>query len=588
MAGIGWETGPLVFLVFVTVSLVGSIGPLLFAFGLRSLTNGIYYKSTSDAVVGGVLTALALFIVGTAPFLQRWALPRIRERSIMVMQRRMLKLCATAPGLDHFERADYWDVLQLIKRNFGDLLMGMANALTGPVVILQLAITAVSLARIQPLLLVLPAAGFPAAWLSRKAETVQRAGEQRAAESRRVAQHLFSLASNARPAKEIRVYHLAGELLDRHADAARGVRRPMERALFASAVITAIGWLIFAAAYLGAVFLALRSAESGRMSPGDVALALSLSTALVGAASRLTQTVGLVMRAVTIADRYYWLADRVLPAHRNGSDPVPAVPARLITGFELQDVSFTYPGADRLALDGVSVRLPAGSVVALVGENGAGKTTLVKLLTRMYAPTGGRILLDGADIQRFDVAGYRNALAGGFQDFARFELLIRENVGVGDLPRLPDEAAVGHALDRVGAGFAQRLPDGIETQLGRNWEGGVDLSGGEWQKLALARAMMRECPFLVIYDEPTASLDPPTEYALFEQIATDMRRGAADGRVTLLVSHRFSTVRMADLIMVLRSGRIAEYGTHTSLMAQGGLYAELYRLQARAYSSLSQ
>jgi ATP-binding cassette subfamily B protein len=223
-------------------------------------------------------------------------------------------------------------------------------------------------------------------------------------------------------------------------------------------------------------------------------------------------------------------------------------------------------------------------VVALVGENGAGKTTLVKLLGRMYAPSRGRILLEGVDLQQLDVAEYRRRLAAGFQDFARFELRAREAVGVGDLPRLQDVAAVRRALRKTNAGFAEQLAAGLETQLGRAWEGGVDLSGGEWQKLALARAMMRESPFLVVLDEPTASLDPQTEYALFEQVAADMREGAAaDGRVTLLVSHRFSTVRMADLIVVLDQGRVVEQGRHEELVAAGGLYAELYGLQARAY-----
>jgi ATP-binding cassette, subfamily B, bacterial len=589
MLGIGWETGPPVFLAFLSVSLVSSLGPLLFAFALRSLTDGIYYRSTVSAVTGGILSAAALLIIGLAPYVERWAVPRIRERSIMVMQRRMLNLCAASPGLDHFERSDYWDRLQLIRRNFGDLLMGMANALTGPLILLQLVITAIALASIQPLLLILPLVGFPAAWLSQKAENLQRAGEQRAAEGRRAAQHLFSLASTAQSAKEIRVYDLRRELLSRHRETARGVQQVMERAWFGSVAVTATGWLIFGLAYVGAVLLALRAAAAGRMSPGDVALTLSLSTALVAAAGRLTQTAGLLLRAVTVADRYHWLADRVLPAHSTGrSDRTPAVPGRLITGIELENVSFAYPGSDRPALDHVNVSLDAGAVVAVVGENGAGKTTLVKLLSRMYAPSDGRILLDGTDIQRFDVNEYRLRLAAGFQDFARFEFVVQENVGVGDLPRLPDAGAVSQALARAGAGFTHRLPEGLETQLGRNWEGGVDLSGGEWQKLALARAMMRENPFLVIYDEPTAALDAPTEYALFEQIAADMRQGAAHGRITLLVSHRFSTVRMADLIVVLRNGRLTEYGTHGSLMAQGGLYAELYRLQARAYSSLSE
>jgi ATP-binding cassette subfamily B protein len=251
----------------------------------------------------------------------------------------------------------------------------------------------------------------------------------------------------------------------------------------------------------------------------------------------------------------------------------------------VHDLHFQYPGSATPVLDGVSLLLPAGSVVALVGENGAGKTTLVKLLTGMYAPTAGRIMVDAADLGRMDPGQWRARTSAAFQDFARLELLAREAVGVGDLPRLEEREAVGTALERAGAGELRgRLPDGLETQLGRDWEGGTELSGGQWQKLALARAMMRDAPLLLILDEPTASLDAEPEHALFERYARASRRSAASaGTVTVLVSHRFSTVRMADLIVVLENGRVQEMGDHGALMSAGGLYAELYELQAQAY-----
>jgi ATP-binding cassette subfamily B protein len=249
----------------------------------------------------------------------------------------------------------------------------------------------------------------------------------------------------------------------------------------------------------------------------------------------------------------------------------------------LDGVGFRYGGSERFALAEVSATLPAGSVVALVGENGAGKTTLVKLLTRMHEPTAGRILLDGADVAGLEVEGYRRGLSASFQDFVRFELSARDAVAIGDLERSGDDEAVRSALARARCEFVYELPRGWDTQLGRDWEGGVDLSGGQWQKLAIARGMMRREARLVVFDEPTASLDPRSEFEIFQQVAAEARSAAGE-RVTLLISHRFSTVRMADLILVLRDGRLVEQGTHEQLMAlEGGLYAELYRLQARAY-----
>ena len=228
----------------------------------------------------------------------------------------------------------------------------------------------------------------------------------------------------------------------------------------------------------------------------------------------------------------------------------------------------------------VDIFLPAGKVVAIVGENGAGKSTLVKLLCRMYTPTTGRIVADGVDINRMPNVAWRARLAGAFQDFFRLELIARHSVGVGDLPRLDDEPAVNAAVERAGASdVVGRLPAGLDTQLGPTWPQGVEVSFGQWQKLALARGFMRDQPLLLVLDEPTAALDAETEHALFERYAAAAR---SDG-ITILISHRFSTVRMADQIVVLDGARVAEFGSHDELMAKGGPYSELYGIQAAAY-----
>src|SRR6185295_11775064 len=238
------------------------------------------------------------------------------------------------------------------------------------------------------------------------------------------------------------------------------------------------------------------------------------------------------------------------------------VPERLTDRIRFEHVSFTYPGTDRRVLDDVNLDLKAGSVVAVVGENGAGKTTLVKLICRLYQPTSGRILVDGTELARMPVDAWRSRLSGAFQDFFKFEFQARHSVGVGDIPRLDDEEAVRVAVDRAGAAdVVDRFSDGLATQLGPTWPGGVEVSFGQWQTLALARGFMRDHPLLLVLDEPTAALDAETEHALFERYAAAAHQDA-NGRITILVSHRFSTVRMADLIVVLDGARLVEAGTH--------------------------
>jgi ATP-binding cassette subfamily B protein len=223
--------------------------------------------------------------------------------------------------------------------------------------------------------------------------------------------------------------------------------------------------------------------------------------------------------------------------------------------------------------------------VALVGENGAGKTTLVKLLCRFYDASDGVIAIDGIDIRRLPLEEWRARIAAGFQDFVRFELLARQAVGVGEVSLVDDETAVLSALDRAHArDFVERLDAGLDTPLGKGRHGGTELSGGQWQKVALGRAMMRDAPLLLILDEPTAALDAETEHQLFDRYAKNARRlSRQTGAITILVSHRFSTVRTADLILVIKDGHIEEAGSHADLIKQNGVYAELYGLQASAY-----
>lgn len=343
----------------------------------------------------------------------------------------------------------------------------------------------------------------------------------------RLRRHLFELATSADAGKEQRVFGLTPKLLRRHHAAADAVARPRDRAEWQGAGFESAGAALFGIGYIGAMGLALLHALEGRLTPGDVVLTVGLAAGLSGVLQVAVGYSTALLHVLRVAQRYLWLEDYVAGARRD--PPAPAtVPERLARGIEIENLSFRYPVSDTPLLDDVSLRLPAGIVVALVGENGAGKTTLVKLLGRFYEPDGGRILADGAALTRFPIEAWRARAGAAFQDFSRFELLTRETVGVGRLARIDDVPAVEAALARAGAGdVAPRLPRGLETQLGKAWEGGVDLSGGQRQKLALGRAMIRTDPLLVVFDEPTAALGAQTEHALFERFAAAARIGAS-------------------------------------------------------------
>jgi ATP-binding cassette subfamily B protein len=279
--------------------------------------------------------------------------------------------------------------------------------------------------------------------------------------------------------------------------------------------------------------------------------------------------------------RLAWLEDYAAAFVARADAPVPEM---LTKGIELERVSFAYPGTTDLVLQDVNVTLPAGAVIAIVGENGAGKSTLVKLLSKFYEPTEGRVLVDGVDLAAMPADQWRSRLSGAFQDFYRFEFRAQHTVGLGDVPRLDEESAVATAVGRAGADdVVAQLASGLQTQLGPAWPDGVEVSFGQWQKFALARGFMRDEPLLLVLDEPTAALDAETEHALFEQYASGARRDTGTGRIVILVSHRFSTVRMADLIVVLDGSRVVEVGSHEELMARNGQYADLYGIQAAAY-----
>ena len=570
-------------LFLLSGAVMSLIGPVL-AFGSKLLVDAAFAGNAAWALGVVVVMALARGIGLINGLYYIDLLFSVVEKAGSAVDARLIELAAATPGLAHHEQPDYLDQMDLLREERGTLAW-MTNATAGIVrVVVQSVASALLLVRLHPALLLLPLVGVVSFLAGRRARLLQQQAAEVTAEPERLRRHLFDVATSATTGKEVRVFGLGSELLARHGAVAAAVAHPRDGADWRAAGLQSLDALVSGAAYAAAIGLVLWQALRGAATPGDVVLAVGLAAGLNAIVFTAVAYGTSFLRVLRVAGRYLWLVDYAESEQHRHREPA-AIPDVIREGITLDKVAFHYPGTESPVIEEISLQLPAGAVVALVGENGAGKTTLAKLLCRFYEPSGGRITVDGVDLGRFEVDAWRARVSAAFQDFARLELVARETVGVGDLPRIEDGVAVGAALLRARAeDVPARLPLGLETQLGRNWEDGVELSGGQWQKLALARAMMRGRPLLLILDEPTASLDAEAEHELFERYAHLARQaGAETGTITFLVSHRFSTVRMADLIVVLEHGRVREAGNHEQLMAAGGLYAELYGLQARAY-----
>ncbi len=513
----------------------------------------------------------------------------LRDEVMLGVDRQTIDLIGHTPTLEIHEAPRHLTQLEALRREEYQLSQVIPRLLELLSVGVRMIITAALLVSVDPLLLFVFVFGVPALLLSPRTGGLFRVGNERAADPARRAQHLIELTATVGGAKEVRLFRLGAELMSRfHADHQQ-IRAIHHRLQLRAAAIGLMGRLIILVGYFAAIVLVVWLALTGAASVGDVVLVLVLTGQILGLVTGSAELLQLTSQSLVAATRFVYLQD-VSQRATERVDTTVTVPTRLSRGIRLENVSYRYPFSDRPTLDQVNLWLPAGSTVALVGENGAGKTTLVKLLAGLYHPSDGRITIDGVDLATLDPARWRQRLSAGFQDHARFELLVRETIGIGDLSQLErDDAAVDATItdaltSAAGADVLRALPSGLDTQLGSAWDHGVDLSGGQWQKLALGRAMMRKRPLLLLLDEPTAALDADTEHHLFEQWTHAARRlRDTTGGVTILVSHRFSTVRMADLIVVTERGQIVEVGTHTDLIAAGRLYAELFEIQARSY-----
>ncbi len=393
---------------------------------------------------------------------------------------------------------------------------------------------------------------------------------------RRLLDYLRYMGASDESAKEVKLFGLSDFLVDRYARLsdefyAENKWLAVRRNVVSTALVT-VGTLGYYAAYAVIIYFTVL----GRYTIGAL-------TFLAGSFRQSRDLIqGVLLSLSQIYEQSLYLADLftffdVQP--RVTSKPgARAVPKPIREGFAFENVGFRYPGSDRWAVRHLTFRIRPEERVALVGENGAGKTTLVKLLARLYDPDDGRILLEGVDLREYDLESLRRNIGVIFQDFVRYEFILKENIGVGQVEGLGDEARIREAARRsLADSVATRLEKGYDQVLGRRFDGGVELSGGEWQKVALGRAYMREAQVLIL-DEPTAALDARAEYEVFLRFAE-----LTKGKMAVLISHRFSTVRMADRIIVLRGGELVDQGTHEELLARGGLYAELFSLQAAGY-----
>ncbi len=578
---LGFRFEPKLLWISLGTTVVGALPDALVALWLGLIAKGLRTPGRPDRtmllIAGG---GIAFSCVGG------WVLrsgadrlhQRFRQRLGVALETHVARLQATTVGIEQHERPDVLDRLAMLRDQVFTLDHIFLSLFGSLGIAMRLVVVIGVLASVHPALILLGIAALPpvavASGVGRRVSAVWE-GE---AANRRLARHLFVLHTEAPSAKELRVAGAIDAVAAARAKAWDDFQRPVRRMRIRSGLAQTAAWSVFAAAFVAAVVLSVRGATDASGALIVVAAGARL-TAYIGLAATEVNTWGFFVQG---SQRLLWL-EELVERRRGNANQVP--PEKLHGGITLENVSFAYPGVDQpLVLEHVDVRLPAGCVVAIVGENGAGKSTLVKLLAKLYEPTEGRILIDDTDLATINAPAWRERMAGAFQDFVRFELPAQGSIGLGDLPRVDDAVAVTGAVTRAGAvDVIDRLPEGLSTQLGPSWPGGVDLSGGQWQKVALARGLVREDPLLVVLDEPTSALDAETEHALFERFAEQARIASQAGRVTVLVSHRFSTVRMADLIIVLSGTKVVEVGSHQELIARGATYAELYAIQAAAY-----
>jgi ATP-binding cassette, subfamily B, bacterial len=529
-------------------------------------------------VVVAVLTGAAFYAVTDAGWRVQHSLKYdVADAVELELAQDLLGWTSRSATIEHLEEPEYLDKLTVVLRNSQTLAYATWALLETVASLGALVVSVVVLGQIHPLLMALALFGLPPILLAGRAGDLYMQAVDRNSTSLRLENKLHTIEISPDPLKELLVAG-SGPVVDRRArDLWREMTAYEMHARGRAVILTGIGWAIYVVGVGLALWWTITLVQAGRATVGDVAvviaLAANLQDQIMGALSSRVR----VAEAGRVIDHYTWLDERT-SQFPEAADPLPAIRS----GLKLENVSFRYPGTEKAALAHVDLDLPAGSVLGVVGVNGAGKSTLAKVLTGLYPPTSGRILVDG----EVALPGQLSLeTAGAFQDYCEFQFLARETVGVGDLTRVDDLAVVEEAARKGRASdLVERLADRWQTQLGAVFDG-ARLSKGEWQRMALARGLMKQDPVILVLDEPTAALDPQAEHDLFVEFAQHARDIAArNGAITVLISHRFSTVTMTDQIVVLDEGSIAERGTHAELMSGPSRYRLLYESQARGYA----
>ncbi|MGH7428354.1 MAG: ABC transporter ATP-binding protein [Candidatus Methylomirabilaceae bacterium] len=499
-------------------------------------------------------------------------------RRVELEAERRLLAQASKVDIGHFDNSDWHDRLARAKRDVswrpGDLTWSVLG-LSGNIMTIALMATLLASLHYLLVILALAAAALSLALERRVTSRLYEYFYKETPEERERG-YLGDLLVQPRGAKEIRAYVLADYLLGRHRNLSEDLFTQRER-MFRSATRTSLltGLVTGTALALAYAFVAVQGA-AGAIDPGGVVLVIGAFTSVSGTLGQISSTFVAVDQHTTFLDDYFsFLA--IEPLVNVPAKP-HSVPGKLADGIEFDDVTFSYPGGTEPAIAGLSLQIRSGELIALVGENGAGKSTLVKLLLRFYDADQGSVRVGGVDLKDLDPEALRGRIGVLFQDYASYELTIRENVVMGrpDV-EVNDERVMEALRDARSDWLVKKMPNGLDSKVGRLFEGGHDLSGGEWQRLALARIMYRDADIWIL-DEPTSSLDPEAEAAIFAELKENLR-----GRIGIVISHRFSTVRIADRIAVIAGGRVTELGTHEELLAAEGRYAQLFELQAAGY-----